>query len=190
MVVAPTIGDIHSSLQVLSRDVHQGGVFATATDRGNYRFFENGWFSTIDETLRVKAVVRLGADLTVSNGNRVLAQSLGLLNPLVIVGEALPWTWFVGWFVNWKQVFNSWTDFSGYDVSKTYQTRFLTVEGERYYLNKITRESTNTKLFGFAINRSVGGIAYPKLQFSVPEALSWSRAATAISLVVNLLTQR
>lgn len=190
MIVAPTIGDLHTSLGVLSRDVHQGDVFAIARSEGPYRYFENGFFETTDENIRVLSVMRLGVTLTCHNPNLALAQSLGLLNPLVIVGEALPWTWFIGWFVNWKQVLNSWTDFAGYTVSKPYTTRYVRVEGKRYFLDKITKQTTNSEIFGFSIQRHVDNLTFPKLSVTLPEQLSWQRATTAISLVVNLLTQR
>lgn len=190
MVVAPTIGDIQTGLEVLTRDVHFGDVHSTARDKGSYRYYENGFFSTTDERIVVTALMRLGVTLRCVNPNLALAQSLGLLNPLVTAGELLPWTWLLGWFVNWKQVLSAWTDFAGYTVSKPYTTRVIWVEGNRYHLNKVSNVVNECEYFGTGIQRHVDNLSFPKLKVTVPDGLSWQRAATSISLIVNILTQR
>lgn len=189
MVVAPTIGDIHTGLQVLTRDVHLGEIYASAKTKGPYRYYSDTLYQTIDETLMVEAALRMGVTLVCRSPNLALAQSLGLLNPLVMAGELLPWTWFLGWFVNWKQVLNSWTDFAGYDVSNQYTTCFTRVSGKRYYYSKMSHSATYTEHFGVAVNRRLG-LTLPKLTVTMPGKLSWQRATTSISLIVNLLTSR
>lgn len=191
MIVAPTLGDIHTGLQVLSRDVHVGEVHATARMKGAYKHTDIGLINRTEEEAEVFTLLRQSCTLRCVNPNTALAQSLGLLNPLLIVGEVVAWTWLLNWFVNWKTVLGAWTDFAGYEVSKTYVTRFQSITGTNELRNKNTLElKRRSKYFTTATRRTVGAIAYPTLQVSVPEALSWQRAATSISLVVNLFTQR
>lgn len=194
MCVAPTIGDVHTSLAILARDVQIGYVYGTCTNR-NYK---KRWYSSFSKDITEEHVsmylsTRVGAHFTLVNQNTRLAQELGLLNPLTVVGELLPWTWLIGWFVNWKQVLGAWTAFAGYSVKYPYVTRFNRYQGQRH------RIRGNSEPKGTLVNNYEGAIVYrttpvslpfPTLRAELPGKLLISQAATSMSLVVNLLTAK
>lgn len=195
LCVAPTIGDIHMSMAVLSRDIAYGKLRGRAKSAVNLDYRDRYPTSgtpvrVITESNETEYLVQTGGQFVMTNPNLALAQSLGLLNPFVIGGELVPFSFVVGWFVNWSQVLSSWTDFWGWTVSNTYSTIVCRSVGERYHWDKVDNPlGTTMKYQSFAMFRGLG-ITMPKLRATLPERLSLSRAATSISLVVQLLTKK
>lgn len=195
LCVAPTMGDIHMSMAVLSRDIAHGKLRgrATAVVDLNYKSqYPAGPtpVTIVTDMGKTEYLVQTGGQFFMANPNLALAQSLGLLNPFVIAGELVPFSFVLGWFVNWAQVLNSWTDFWGWNVSKTYSTITCRSEGIRYHWDKSSNPLATTMSYqAFAMSRTLG-VTMPKLRATLPERLSLSRAATSISLVVQLLTKK
>ena len=188
MVVAPTIGDLHSGLQALHRDVQLGFIFGTAHTSISRNYIDQFAGIKVTDQVRGRCGIRLGCHVVCRNPNLSLAQSLGLLNPLTTGLELVPWTWLIGWFVNWKAVLGAWTDFAGYQVTLPYQTSWIGFEGEYYF----TRDYGNTwrrNSYAYSgTHRYTQPLAFPTLTVRLPNRLSIERAATSMSLVVNLLT--
>lgn len=194
MCVAPLMGDMQTALKVLSTDVYVGTLSGSASSSFTNRFEDKGSFDWRIDVATVKLRVRQQCDVRIVNPNLALAQGLGLLNPLTIVGELIPWTWFLGWFVNWKTVLGQWSDFAGYQIQYPYTTLFYQASGSywgrtRWFdpVNYTEGSYPNYSVWGI-VRR--GGITPPKIAVTLPGRLSVSRAATAISLVVNMLTSK
>lgn len=189
MVVAPTIGDIDQSLRVLTRDLHFGRIRGTAKDRGMSRIYRNTAATNYTEITQIESILTVACNVRAVNPNLILANSLGLLNPATVGVELIPWSWFVGWFVNWQQVLNSWTDFVGYSVSWPAVTTFQRYNADLFRTYTISPDRPiHMTTEGMAINRKTGTLPMPTLRLELPGRLSGTRAATAISLVVNLFT--
>lgn len=183
------------SMAVLSRDIAHGKLRGRAKSVVNLDYKDRYPTSgtpvrVITETNVTEYLVQTGGLFVMTNPNLALAQSLGILNPFVIAGELVPFSFVVGWFVNWAQVLNSWTDFWGWTVKNTYSTIVCRSVGERYHWDVVDNPlGTTMKYQSFAMFRGLG-ITMPKLRATLPERLSLSRAATSISLVVQLLTKK
>lgn len=190
MVVAPTIGDVTNSLKVLTSDLPPRRVRGSAKE--TYIGYKKPTWSDIRRYGPYSGTKRLAltADVGVTNPNTFLANQLGVLNPFSIAGQVTPWSWFVGWFVNWEQVLNSWTDFAGLSVTNVCKTFKHEIEGTlsfSYYASYKCSSTVWAKSYG---RLPQGGLVGPRLSITLPNKLSISRAATSISLMVNLLTNR
>lgn len=188
MVVAPTIGDVHTALQVLSRDIPFGRV---KSGTHNTDLVPNTSLNAIVgyKDTRIFRKMSLSAEVRLKNKNLALAQSLGLLNPLLIVGQTTPWSWMLGWFINWEQVLSSWTDFAGYDVRNAClsvrcsgTSRVWSQSGG--WLNACLA----TQYVELYARQNPNVIPPPTLLLSVPGRLSITRALTSMSLVITTLS--
>lgn len=199
LCIAPTIGDVHQMLAVLTRDLVYGDVHGTAKfpvkpyqsyDRFPLSGPQFRWTIQEGEGL---CHVRVGCKVRISNPNMTLANSLGLLNPLTIGAELVPFSFVVGWFLNWNQVLESYSDFAGYEVQHGYVTCFGVIsdwkhsQGSNIPADPPYHRSMNG--YTMAMHRRVTGVSIPtpKLHWSWPK-VSVSRAATSMSLIVSLLT--
>lgn len=63
--------------------------------------------------------------VTVSNPNLWVANKLGLVNPLAVAWDLVPWSFLVNMVSNMGQIVGSLTDFAGLDLSDTSLTRKL-----------------------------------------------------------------
>lgn len=130
-------------------------------------------------------IVRTGADVRVINPNIQLLQQLGLVNPVSVAWEVVPFSFVIDWFTCFGNVLDSFTDFVGTDLSNPYTTRLLKTKGRWdtgtwsptwTYEYRIARMTRVTSLL-----RPVA--TYPRF---VNVGTSRTRAATAVSLLVQL----
>lgn len=175
---APTVGDLHASALVMTQVVPgttiraAGGMPIRVTDPYG-RWQAAG-----------KTVCLLQGEVEVTNPNLALASQLGLINPVSIMYNLMPWSWMLGWFVNFSQVINAFSDFAGVKVSRLFRTYHSewraspTLANAAYYG---TYDCVQTR------REPLGSVPMPFLRFTVPDALSVTRAATLISLLVTRL---
>jgi len=202
----PLIGDIKSALGVIagdtlpttawvtgrhreavSREAKAGAVRFGSSDR---RLFDSyvGWKR-----------VSVAASVRVSNPNLFLLNSLGLLNPLEVAWDLIPWSFVAGMFVNVGSMIKSLTDYVGLDISDKSVTKSSLVVRtslqsfydynlplDKWFLNgnySVTSEKFRT--------RSVGALPPVKWQVQVP-SLNLEQMIIAASLVtqrVNRINQ-
>lgn len=131
-------------------------------------------------TTRESSKTTIGCDIAITNHNARLATELGLVNPLSVAWELVPFSFVVDWFVNVGQVLSSYTDFAGLQTSG----EFVTTLDVNY--------STTLTYFGYESNyvtvlcsRSVGSIPGPTLKVKQFKGLSPVRGITAIALLVQ-----
>ncbi len=139
-----------------------------------------------------------GAAFSVTNPNVALANQLGLLNPLVIAWEIVPFSFVVDWFVNVGQVMQGFSDFAGMTAqyqyctrSATYQRTVLNAETIRYtapapQYYRWEAHSGTAAINGKTVRRTTALVG-PQLAVRPLKLPSWQRAATAWSLVTQLL---
>ncbi len=126
------------------------------------------------------------------NPNLALADSLGFTNPLSVAWELVPFSFVVDWFGNVGQVLDACVDIWDLDVVQTFvshkqvqhKTEAIPYRGGGSSPNEFYNPLFASYVSAFA-DRTVGGIPSPTLRFALPSAISPTRAATSISLLLQ-----
>lgn len=126
-----------------------------------------------------------GAEVVVSNPNVWLAERAGLLNPVSVAWDIVPWSFVVNMFLNTGQLVNTITDFAGLDILNGYTTKsargVASWSVEKW--DKYPSEFPGRLLY-YTCNEKyteLNPVSRPRLQFKVPNA-NWELAAIAASL--------
>ena len=195
---SPTVNDIHNA--ALSLTVNP--VLNTVSEYGKskwkvplrevlYGNTSRRWL----ETSSAKGFAKQGADFRLNNPNLFLANRLGVINPLEVAWELVPFSFVVDWFTNFGNVLGSFTDLVGVDVIYPYHTVYaeMTLRGKygRASLGPFgnrceTLGRSHVHIRGTSLTRPVA--VSPLLNYF---GTSLTRAATAVSLFnVVLLSKR
>lgn len=124
-----------------------------------------------------------GAEVTVSNPNVWLAERAGLLNPVSVAWDLVPWSFVVNMFLNTGQLVNSITDYAGLDIRNGWATKkargvaLWHADKSRYW------QYPGRDLFYVCNEKhtTTNAVSVPPLVFKIPEA-NWELAAMAGSL--------
>jgi hypothetical protein len=127
------------------------------------------------------AKVRMGAAIAVDNPNLHLASQLGLVNPLSVAWELVPFSFVVDWFANVGQVLSSYTDFAGCTLSGAYTTSLGICQSRRLYYWGDFADFLHVQA-----SRGLG-ITGPQLVVKPFVGLSPVRGITAVSLLLQQL---
>lgn len=183
---APLVNDIYTAVNILQRPfpmerikgARQKSFKQTDSVAGPYGF------TTYDYALRTQ----LCAFVQVSNPNLRLADLLGLVNPAVILLDAVPFSFVAGWFVNLEQVLSSFTDFAGLSITRGCVTSSLTGATTSIHPYSPTNPWTSWRQGSmFEIRRTVGLGSGPTLRIKPPWTCSPVRGLIATSLLVQKL---
>jgi len=131
---------------------------------------------------------QMGARVTVSNPNLWKATQLGLTNPASIAWELVPFSFVVDWFIPVGQFLGSWTDLFGLQIEEPYTTytRFYKSKYQSY--QKWPTYVLNQEQLGIGFRyQRVTSISGPTLSIRPWKGLSVTRAATAVSLLIQQL---
>lgn len=190
----PIIRDIHSSINVL-----QSGIPPERVSAGSTRRYTSKWYTgTVNDPQEIledthQGTWRISADITVSNPNLWLANQLGLVNPAAVIWDLIPFSFVLGWFVNVDSFLASFTDFWGLSLTNQAVTSHWIMTGHAYQIQKDwPKAGANTVYWdttykGVMTKRVPGSIPGPTLKIKEPWTLSKTRAATAVSLLVQQL---
>lgn len=133
--------------------------------------------------------VVLSGCVVVSNPCTFELSRAGLVNPALTAFEVLPFSWFLGWFLNVEQVLSSYTDFVGLQLSNAaVSTRFSgeysyeRYSGGRLYKKWGQREEWYTRAI-------VTNFPRPYFEWKLPNGLSPTRGATLASLLVQFFVK-
>lgn len=208
---APLIEDIANSMELLEADFKPRHLYATArgkfptvqyrrddpttADGGNGHDW-NLWNITHDREVRC----RMGADVRISNPNLLLANRMGFINPYAVVNELVPFSFVADWFSNWSQWLGAYSEFYGLELANPYHTVYVRKqskyhsEGHVYgfgspppHWENIGNISTNGSIEHVYMERVIG-IPEVTLGIRLPAKLSLVRAATAASLLTQVLS--
>lgn len=177
----PILGDLHSSMNILQRDFDLQRVRATATVTGTRR--ETGAYGYSEWKFTNRCLIQ--AEFYLTNPNALLLEQLGLTNPLLVAWDVVPWSFVLGWFGNFEQCLQRYTDFTGMGFRNQFYTH------SRPYTYDLVVPSIG-RFFTAACyyqNRVVGNIPAPTFQWKVALP-SVSRGLTAISLLLQQLPRR
>lgn len=184
---APTIGDLYSAAVVLTSEVPSWTVRGRATVVDKTTFNWGQWTNAGDAgkgAYEIRACCLYQARVKASNPNLLLLNQLGLLNPAQVAWQVTPFSWLIGWFVNFEQLLESLTWDFGLAVSDDFTSSFVQTKGteERKFAWSWL---TTTNSFETHSGSRVLGINTPTLVFSMPQSLSLTRAATLIALLTQ-----
>lgn len=174
---APTVGDLHASAIAMATSVNMATIREAAGQPFKVTDPYGRWRA------EGKTICLLQADVEVINPNLDLASRLGLINPVSILYNLMPWSWMVGWFVNFSQVINSFSDFAGkrlHRAFRTYHSVWNSAGHGIYAPFYGSYRSVQTRRTPIPIT-----LPTPYLRFTMPKELSVTRAATLISLLVQ-----
>lgn len=187
----PLISDIYAA----TTTVIQGATnvsYVRATGQAEYT-----WSDTTDDKSHTvvqaesgTARCTLAAAISISNPNLWLAERAGLLNPVAVAWDLVPWSFMVNAFSNMGGLVNSITDFTGLSFSGGTQTRSLDMS--RGYTSVLYQESHPNKGAAssatyrtFTLGRSLSGVPHrPPLVVRAPE-LNLKTAAIGLALAVQ-----
>lgn len=178
---APLLGDIHNACDVLKSNPPAQRV--TATGKAMYEFTRGrgAWDWSTVGLYETKA--KISAEVYVSNANLALANQLGLVNPVSVAWEVVPFSFLVDWFIPVGKFLASWTDMLGYTVRYAFNTTYCRAKSSQEY-KQTGFPSLGGEAVGVGLYRKLGVPAY---RFVRPpfNGFSVARGATAISLVIQ-----
>lgn len=203
----PLVKDIQSTMKILDSPIPYKRVSASGkasfdqsivTQDINTDFFRR--YATV--TRRNTVQVKFGARVECVNPNLHLAESMGLINPLILAWELIPFSFVVDWFTGVGNYLQSFSDFAGLRMVDTWSVRvFRGVESETYsatdfFVNTDTGARTSESQSQYSTKtflRMTRGSDTPSAQrpsFSWPDKISPVRAITASSLLLQQLKGR
>lgn len=194
---APAVADIHNAVKVVMIDRYPESIPVRAGSSTSVALAQkvNDTLGYDNSYINGKVSCHITAYVKVVNPNLAMAGELGLLNPLSIAWQVIPFSFLVDWFGNIGQVLSSFSDLVGYEVIHASHTFSGNLEMVRQGIINAPNSPTNATLYCQCSAKSSPmvrkmGLPSPVLQFRFPERLSITRAATSISLLVALFTER
>jgi hypothetical protein len=205
----PLMGDIYSATEVLSRPIRPKMLHAKVR---NVEYFPtsvrssdgtNKWEHTQLDRLEQHITIR--ALIEIQNPNLDLVNRLGLINPMTILWEVIPFSFIVDWFVNVQDFLGSMTDFEGAILKDPHRTTFTKWRRSRREFTDYNYNSpvwsgppsyfpfqryTGTKTWSYSgvyCKRITGSIPGPSLVMQGGNPLSFRRALASVALLLQQL---
>lgn len=194
---APTVGDVYTTLETLSKQVPDETIRAGSTvplNRSSKQTSGSAPYQAVATTnYSGKGTVWIQAKVVVTNPSLHVAQTLGLINPFKTVWETIPFSWFFDWFTNVGQILGRITDWVGLQLENIVMS-CKTVITSRWSL-------TNPPIIFGGSNWSTMSYVRTHVWFSrnilpelplikpimrVPNGLSITRGATLASLLATM----
>lgn len=189
----PLVKDIGACIDLLSQPIPGGTLTVKGwSQRFEKRLYLEPWPDYQAWVLReIKGRVRgkAGAEIYVTDPNAYLANRLGIVNPVSVVWELVPYSFVVDWFANVGQFIGQFGELYGLTVLNPWYGWTMVINHNRYEYHYISEK----KLHGIEVDstavysRRFLGIPSVKLGIRRARRLSVVRAATAISLLVQKL---
>lgn len=117
---SPLLGDIYTGCQMLSEPVWDfTPITARASDGAIInRSHPRDWrFAEVDIT-NVKAHVSIRGNAKITNKNLYLANRMGLINPVSVAWEVVPFSFAIDWFLPVSSFLSSYTDSVGWELTR------------------------------------------------------------------------
>lgn len=181
----PTIKEVMRCVDLLSGDWPKARIKAKASNRASRVETSSSGFSFQRVEFFDAVAWRLAAEIRISNPNLLLADQVGLVNPLLVVHEIIPFSFLADWVSNLSDYLQSFYPFVGVELVNPHRTLFSTSRQYHILPNNPSRERWWAD--NVIVNRMTGPFPGPTLRLKAPKALSVTRAATAASLLLQLV---
>lgn len=186
---APMIGDVYNAVEILCGEPPRERITVRSGNPAliQYRGMKAAYNTYTFESGVIRQYCSASGTISISNTDLYLADSFGLINPLTVAWELVPFSFLVDWFGNVSQVLASMTGVLGVSVSNPcYSVITVTVKDKeiREVAGGPVKKGSGTAM---TCVRSVGNVPGPTLKFALPPGLSWKRGVTAVSLLFQLL---
>lgn len=183
----PLLGDIYTACKISSADFPVGRVRASSQEEVFDMNMGVPDKFTPYRANRGRVSVLLQGEYTVENSDKLLLNQLGVINPVGLAWELVPFSFVIDWFIPIGQYLGAMTDFYGIKRDKEFTTLFVEAEGAFGY-NRPPGGKVYLDAFGTAIREErTLGISVPKPTFKLYRGFSPARGATAIALLVGML---
>jgi len=195
----PLFKDIHDGLEILHNPIK---TFTSAKGRAfNFDRFHIAdhqptsavW--TDDDVIVYYQCQQGGAVEAIADYGLHSLDQYGVLNPLSIAWELVPFSFVVDWFANVGQVLGSLSDFAGMTLKNTFWGRkIITVDNGRNdyrpgYTGPRTLQPNSWTAFGVWTDRNLG-LSSPSFNVKKLTLPSATRAVTAVSLLTQQLSRK
>lgn len=184
---SPLVADIHSAVSILESEFPEAvRVTASATAKSALDRAKIGYDQYLTGTFSTR--VRMGATVSIVNPNLRRATLLGLTNPASVAWELIPFSFLIDWFIPVSKFLDSWSDLFGLDVKDPWTATLCTFTGVENYQWAYADGVYHTDTYHVAGQyRRETGISTPVLYPKVYKGPSVTRAATAVSLLLQVL---
>lgn len=176
--VKPLMDDIYNSADIIQQPLDPKRVRAGATAKRSNVYKDGKSYRRYDQDVRVGC----SANVAVANPNLWLANQVGLINPLQMINEGIPFSFVVDWFSNLSQFIQQMTDFVGLSVTEQSQT--VIGSGFESLVSEYDFHTPYSKKIE-AIRRTLS-LPTVKLRFAY-ERFELRRGLNAISLLIGFL---
>lgn len=188
---SPMLNDIGNVVDVLQGDIPFGQRFrgrgkgydlklANLVTRTNYIF---------ERQARVESKVQILANVSVSNPNLFLANQLGFVNPAYIAWQLIPFSFLVDWFIPIGGFLKNYTNNVGLKVEEIWVTKTSVTRAVEKYTDPLGQSATYHTTHVNVSRVPNQTLKRPSLTVDLPDGLSITRGATAISLLVSIFTK-
>jgi hypothetical protein len=191
----PLVRDVYDSIEIINNPLKS---YESAKGSGKVQevFSVSENFTSITRTTDVVRTTRVQQGAAVRGINNGALHSLdqfGLLNPLSIAWEIVPFSFVIDWFANVGQVLSSYSDFAGMSLEKTWTSLQQTTYARgRNTLNPgYTSEYPGQAYEGVgAYFERIASLTQPVFSVKHLKLPSKERAATAVSLLIQQFSKR
>jgi hypothetical protein len=183
---SPLIGDIGDAMETLVSPVPERTFVKASHKFKRTHVFEGSWYGGGVHVAHTAITrVTIGSQVRVSNPNLLLLNRLGVINPLTVIWEIVPWSFVVDWFVNVADFLEQFTEFAGLEEINPYYT--YTVKDSLWGYNWFVwwNQYTEWSAEAASTQRKLGHHPSIKLKVRSPWNLSPTRGLTAASLLVQ-----
>lgn len=181
---SPLAQDIKDGIDQLGGDIPKSRAIGTSsashTDRVTLGDHEWSYSSNVRHST--------GGTVNLDNPNTFLLSQLGLVNPISVAWELVPYSFCIDWFADVSSFIDSFTDFVGCRVTDTYSVHVATIKdtGTPFYAGI---PGTKAVASGWACKRGESLIRpVPNTNFRANLGNSLHRAANATALVLQSLS--
>jgi len=182
----PLMSDMYKAARLIDRPIRPKTVRGRASDFLDKSSVTYQFGYPIKLSSGGPSKVQIIADVSVNNPNLALANHLGLVNPLSIAWELVPWSFAVDWFVDFGSWLEQFSDFVGLSLDQPAVSKYHMTAASKKYAQQIGGYQYDAQVSDFY--RIVGPLTGPPLQINNPfVGLSAGRAINMVSLLVQKL---